>query len=355
MGETVSLPSSLLYGARLSMAAYAQQSALWKTQIMGALCFSADATVQSPMAGMDVPSLSVPMPRLDGGESACEILRSANALTQGREGAIHYCHDDEVVFGVIALPETLFAAIADNTPLQQAGESAYRQVFALLDHLRFPHVLRFWNYFADINADSFGQERYRQFNLGRQTAFVACGRHERGIFPAACALGAGGGPLNVAFLAAREAPQNIENPRQISAYHYPPQYGPRSPMFSRASLARLQHEWVLFISGTASIVGHTTLHAGDVAAQTRETMANIKAVLDQANRSVPQPGFTLADLHCKVYVRDPADLAAIRSELERNAGDSLNAVFLRADVCRRELLLEIEACAALPVACDGPV
>lgn len=344
---------SLLYGANLPIAAFLQQPAPWNARLLGALCFAGDAAAGRAIAGFDVPCLHVPMQRLDGGDSACEAWRSNGAVTQGRQGAIHYCHDDDVLFGVIALPETQFEAVADKTPLHQAAESAYGQVFALLDQLRYPHVWRFWNYFADINADSFGLERYRQFNLGRQAAFVACGRHENGVFPAACALGAGAGPLNIAFLAAREAPLNIENPRQISAYQYPQQYGPRSPMFSRASLGRLQHEAVLFISGTASIVGHTTLHLADVMAQTRETIANIKAVLAETNRFAPQPGFTLADLHYKVYLRDPADLATIRGELQSSVGDGLQAVYLRADVCRRELLLEIEACAALPLAGDG--
>jgi enamine deaminase RidA (YjgF/YER057c/UK114 family) len=350
---------SLLHGADLPMAAFLQQPAPWQSSVLGMLCFSTDTGAVRSIAGRDVPCLRVPMQRLGGGDSACEVWRSSGALTHGRHGAVHYSHDDEVVFGVLALPETQFEAHADKTPLQQAAESAYGQVFALLDRLRFPQVLRFWNYFADINADSFGLERYRQFNFGRQAAFVTCGRHEMGIFPAACALGGGAGPLNVAFLASRVAPLNIENPRQISAYHYPQQYGPRSPMFSRASLVRLQHEWVLFISGTASIVGHTTLHAADVLEQTRETMANIKAVLAEANRSAPQPGFTgftgfnLADLHYKVYVRDPADLATIRGELQQCVGGALKAVYLRADVCRQELMLEIEACAALPLAGDS--
>ncbi len=349
MRETV----SLLRGADMPIAAFLRQAAPWKMRVLGALCFSRDTAAAQPMAGIDVPNLHIPMQRLGGGESACEVWCSDNALTQGCHGAIHYCHDDDILFGVITLPEALFEAAAGKTPLQQAAESAYGQVFALLDNLRFPQVLRFWNYFADINAQSFGLERYRQFNLGRQAAFVTCGRHEMGIYPAACALGTGPGPLNVAFLAARVAPLNIENPRQISAYHYPQQYGPRSPMFSRASLARLQHERVLFISGTASIVGHTTLHAADVAAQTRETIANIKAVLAEANRSAPPPGFTLADLHYKVYVRDPADLAEIRAELRHAVGEALKAVYLRADVCRQELLLEIEACGALPSAGGG--
>ena len=342
---------SLLHGADLSPAAFLQQPAPWTHSVLGVLCFS-DATGDR-IPGIGMPCLHVPTPRLDGDGAACEVWRSGNALTSGRSGAIQFCHDDEVLFGVIALPETQFEMDAGKTPLQQGAESAYGQVFALLDTLRFPHVLRFWNYFADINTHSFGLERYRQFNHGRQSAFVTCGRHEMGIFPAACALGVDTGPLNVAFLATRATPLNIENPRQISAYHYPQQYGPRSPMFSRASLVRLRHEWELFISGTASIVGHTTLHAGDVLAQTRETIANLQAVLAEANRSAPQPGFTLADLHFKVYVRNPTDLAAIRAELQTSVGNALKAVYLRADVCRQELLLEIEACAALPLVRGG--
>jgi len=111
---------------------------------------------------------------------------------------------------------------------------------------------------------------------------------------------------------------------------------------------RLGQDEVLFISGTASVVGHATLHPADVAAQTRETMTNIEAVLAEASRLANQPGFDLASLHYKVYVRHPADLAQIRDELERIVGIAPNAVYLQADVCRRDLLLEIEATAARP-------
>jgi len=292
--------------------------------------------------------MCVPMQRLDAGDSICETWHGSGQLTQGQSGDIHYRHDEGVLFGVITLSETLFEAGADKTPLQQATESAYRQVFALLDTLHYPYLFRFWNYIADINTHSFGMERYRQFNLGRQDAFLAHGRDVVGNVPAACALGLAQGPLTIAFLAGRVAPLNIENPRQISAYQYPQQYGPRSPTFSRASLVRLGQDEVLFISGTASVVGHATLHPADVAAQTRETMTNIEAVLAEANRLASQPGFDLASLHYKVYVRHPADLAQIRDELERIVGIALKAVYLQADVCRQDLLLEIEATAARP-------
>ena len=336
--------------ANLSIAEFLKQPAEWKESVLGALCFSA-AAVESQINGdMDVPCLRVPMQRLDAGDSTCEVWHGSGRLTQGQCGAIHYRHDEDVLFGVIALPETMFEAGADKTPLQQTTESVYRQVFALLDTLRYPYLFRFWNYIADINTHSFEVERYRQFNQGRQDAFLAHGRDVVGNVPAACALGSAQGPLTIAFLAGRAAPLSIENPRQISAYQYPQEYGLRSPTFSRASLVRLGQDEVLFVSGTASIVGHATLHPANVVAQTRETMTNIKAVLAEADRLTSRPGFDLSSLNYKVYVRHPADLAQIRAELAQCVGGAPKAVYLQSDVCRQDLLLEIEATAARPLA-----
>ena len=337
-----------LHGANLSIAALLNQPAQWKSSVLGALCFAEDVDHSPLPADSEIPCLRVPMQRLDAGDSICEIWHGNGDLRQGRSGAIHYRHDDEVLFGVVVLSEAMFKAGADKTPLQQATESAYRQVFALLDALRFPYLFRFWNYIADINTHSFGLERYRQFNLGRQDAFLAHGRKVVGNVPAACAVGSGQGPLTIAFIAGRVAPINIENPRQMSAYQYPQQYGPRSPTFSRASLVRLGPDEVLFISGTASIVGHATLHPTDVVAQARETMANIEAVLIQANSQARQSRFDLGSLYYKVYVRHAADLAPIRTELERIVGSALKAIYLQAAVCRQDLLLEIEATAGHP-------
>lgn len=351
MRDTVS-PS---YWANMPIATFLEQSAEQNSSVLGALCFSADAAESQWQGDREVPCMRVSMQRLDGGDSLCEIWHGNGHLTQGQCGAIRYRHDDDVLFGVIALSETMFEAGADKTPLQQATESAYRQIFSLLDTLRYPYLFRLWNYIADINTHSFGLERYRQFNQGRQDAFLAHGRDVAGNVPAACALGFGQGrsahgPLTIAFLAGRVPPLNIENPRQLSAYQYPQEYGPRSPTFSRASLVRIGQDEVLFISGTASIVGHATLHPADIVSQTRETMTNIQAVLTEANRLAKHPGFDLSSLHYKVYVRHPADLALVRAELAHCVGDQLKAVYLQADVCRQDLMLEIEATAVHPLA-----
>jgi enamine deaminase RidA (YjgF/YER057c/UK114 family) len=135
----------------------------------------------------------------------------------------------------------------------------------------------------------------------------------------------------------------IENPRQTSAYHYPPKFGRHSPIFSRACVWGESGSGKLFVSGTASIVGHETIHSGDVIAQTRETMINISALLDEANRVVGAARYSLQGLKLKVYVRRPSDLAAIEATLAELLRPAAGIVYLQADVCREDLLVEIEA------------
>jgi enamine deaminase RidA (YjgF/YER057c/UK114 family) len=100
---------------------------------------------------------------------------------------------------------------------------------------------------------------------------------------------------------------------------------------------------MLFISGTASIVGHATRHPGDVLAQTRECLHNIAAVVAEAMRAMPDAGFRLDQLAYKVYVRHADDLAAVRTTIADFIGAPVAALFVQADICRTDLLVEIEA------------
>jgi len=355
---------------------------------IGVACFGAatrgsllaDAAPDLPLAPVRMARL-VPQHAADASQatrtarhdaSCYEIWQcEADDLRSVRRGALHYRYSEAVglVFGSIVMNEADFAAAmqADagahaQAPLERATEAAYRMLFDLLDALDMPHPLRIWNTVPAINVEQRGTERYRQFNAGRQHAFEACRRALTGSVPAACALGSVGPldaqglpcePLTVYFLASRTRAEAIENPRQVSAFHYPAQYGKRAPTFARAAA------WpgavsapVLFVSGTASIVGHRTVHHGDVLAQTRETLANLGAVLEQAARQGYGP-FALADLAYKVYVRDGADaamLAAIDRLLHEAAGPHVRPLYLHADVCRSDLLIEIEASAGHAVA-----
>jgi len=335
-----------MLGEQLSVADFMGQPASWKQGLLGAHSYFAASGTPLIQLDRKIPCINVPMQCLSPGVPSCEVWHGSGRLETGRSGDIHYRHDGNVLFGVIEMQEAERDGKSASTPLQQATESAYRQIFGLLDTLGYPHLFRFWNYIADINEHSYGLERYRQFNLGRQDALVAHGRDVGGNVSAACALGIRNGPLTVGFLAGQAAPVRIENPRQVNAYDYPEQYGPRSPVFSRASLVRQVDAETLFVSGTASIVGHVTMHASDVAAQTVETMTNIQAVLDEVNHLENAERFDLPGLHYKVYVRHPEDLDRILPELSRCVGQTPKAIYLQADVCRQELLLEIEAHAA---------
>jgi chorismate lyase/3-hydroxybenzoate synthase len=257
-----------------------------------------------------------------------------------QHGSVRYVTDGHWVHGCAVVDDRAMGVHA-------AAEQAYADVFAVLAATPSTHLLRLWNYLADINADAAGTERYRQFNAGRQQAFLDAKRSAFEGSPAACALGTHGGPLRVYFLAGRTPPVAIENPRQVSAYRYPDTYGPRAPTFSRAALADIGGaRQALFISGTASIVGHQSLHEGDVRRQTEESLTNLSLVREAAAARAGQP-IAAGDMVYTVYIRHPADLPVVREVFERAVGANSiaarEAIYLNADICRAELLVEIEA------------
>jgi enamine deaminase RidA (YjgF/YER057c/UK114 family) len=284
--------------------------------------------------------IHVPLQRLGPGPAWFDRFVARGPVRRERLGDVDFASDDRALVGCVRLDESRAGG------LRAAARHAYGSIFAVLDRSACRIPLRFWNYVPHINASLDGLERYRHFNIGRQEAFLAAGRAAFTGAPAACALGSFADELVVYFLATRATPVAIENPRQVSAYDYPADYGPRSPTFSRATLLAGTRP-NLFISGTASIVGHRSQHPGNVAAQTHETFVNLRAVIDAANQRIERASFGIDGLAYTVYVRQQTDLDVIRACFEQEVGaDSdaaRDALFLAADVCRAELLVEIEA------------
>jgi chorismate lyase/3-hydroxybenzoate synthase len=272
-----------------------------------------------------------------------EVWRADGPLQQGHSEGIHWRRSGDVLYGVIELNESDCPGARDTPPLQSASRLVYERLFALLRAQGTPHLWRVWNYLAQINGESHGLERYRQFNLGRYGAFVQAQRETGGQVPAACAIGVEDGPLSVAFLAGSSPVLPLENPRQVSAWRYPTRYGPQAPTFSRAALAYPRGQEALFISGTASIVGHETVHAGDVAAQCRETVRNLESVVAEANRQARSARpFSLTGLSHRAYVRHASDAETVRRTLQPLLGGA-PLVCVQADICRADLLVEVES------------
>ncbi len=325
----------------LPHAQLAAQPPSWWRNVLGVVGFGATPAFEH----LQVPMVTSMMPPLHH-ENVWEVWRAdgASELINGEadNSSLRYRFCDDLLFGCIALDEKSMCVGTDA--LMRATEIAYQEIFEVLSGGQHRHLIRIWNYLADINVHAGGDERYRHFNSARQMAFRKSGRATMGSVPAASALGSpSGSPLSIYFLAARQAPTMIENPRQTSAYHYPPKFGRHSPIFSRACVWGGKENARLFISGTASIVGHETLHPGDVVAQTRETMINIGALVDKANDLIGHARYSIDTLKLKVYVRRPADLTAIETTLAQMPRAARPVVYLQADVCREDLLMEIEA------------
>lgn len=232
----------------------------------------------------------------------------------------------------------------------QAGallEATTRELYERLLHLAPGFALvRVWNYVPAINEVSLeGLENYRAFCRGRSLAYEqrlgsSFARHAC----AASAVGSDGADLVIVFAAFRGAVRHVENPRQVPAYKYPAEHGPRAPTFARASVADLADgATAVFVSGTSSILGHATVSAGDTAGQLQCTIENLREVSSACGLG-RDLGLGRAPVrHFKVYLRHAGDLGAVRAGLEATLVHPDDRVtYLRSDICRRELNLEIE-------------
>jgi len=330
-----------------SLAALRRHPAEWWHDVLALVSYAApDELTALPLE--DVPAAHVHLPVLPGRLDAAEIWHFGAPMRSGRNGRVRYRRSDRLVFASLSVAEQEFDPALDAasaSALRAATKAAYAELFGTLESLGFAHPLRIWNVLPQINGDTPEGERYWHFNDARQEAFRLARRAICGNVPAASALGSPGtasSPLTIYCLAAAEAPIALENPRQMHAWDYPARYGPRSPTFARACLEAGPIP-ALFVSGTSSIVGHASAHAGDAGAQTRETLRNIEAVLLAANARLGTQRFSLGSLSYKVYVRRSPDREIIERELRTAVGSAAPTLYLGADICRRDLLVEIEA------------
>lgn len=245
---------------------------------------------------------------------------------------------------LVASGDYLLGAVhVDGDRVDAAAKDVYSRILRAIRKHGTPFLLRMWNHVGSINDDDDGLERYRRFCVGRYEAFHDAGYLMEADLPAASAVGMQGRDLQVYFLAARTAGVQVENPRQVAAYHYPPQYGPKSPSFSRATVYRRDDATIIYVSGTSSVVGHESVHTGDVLAQLEETLVNLNVVLGRA-----MAGASLANfVSVKTYVRNASDCAAIAQRLDAALPAACTKLYVESDICRRDLLLEIEGVAVL--------
>lgn len=296
----------------------------------------------APTSAEGVPLLSLQMVA-DETDSFIEVWRTANPPHVGCSGNLHYAHDGEYLFCAAEIPR--------SESYRDVTRTTYLAAFELIEQLGYPQIFRMWNFIPDINEDNLdGLEIYRDFCAGRSEAFEQYNAQRPMHMPAATGIGTQGGNIAFYFLACRSAKSvHLENPRQMPAYTYPEKYGPRSPSFARATsiLHGAAGSLQLYISGTASIIGHETVHLGDIAKQCDVTLDNISFLIGKDNLMAHgikiHTDLTLKDVDfIKVYVRNAEHIPIVQRKCHDVFSRNAKIQYFNVDICRSDLLVEIE-------------
>lgn len=228
----------------------------------------------------------------------------------------------------------------------------------------FDQVVRTWIYINQITDGPDGRQRYQELNRARTEFFHdrrLCAKNRapcapETIYPASTGIGTQGDGITMSCMALDSQRSDVfllplENPQQTSAYDYQAVYSPQSPKFSRAMAVVQGHFVTTLVSGTASIVNAKTVHPGDIERQTEQTIDNVARLIAPENfarHGLPGAGATLRDIaKLRVYVKHQEDYEQCREVVERLL-PRVPAIYLHADVCRPDLLVEIEAVAFSP-------
>jgi len=204
--------------------------------------------------------------------------------------------------------------------------------------LDFSNVVRTWFYNDRITA------WYPAFNRAR-TAFFKANRVFDGLVPASTGIGSSnihGTALVAGLLAIRPKEGAIRVSPVVSPLQRPAsEYG---SSFSRAVEVSFPDHKRLIVSGTASIDPEgRTCHVGDAVGQTDLTMRVVDRIL--ASRDCTWSEVTRSI----VYLKQAAYREPFEGYLRQHQMPTFPAIQIRNDICRDDLLFEIECDAIRPV------
>ncbi len=245
----------------------------------------------------------------------------------------------------------------DNT--REAAAKAFDKMAEILfqEKMSFNNIVRQWNFIGNILEMREGYQNYQHFNEVRSeyySRFRTCLG-----YPAATGVGMKLGGVLIDFNAVEADDslkiQSVENPDQINAYEYGQQVlkglvwkdrkAKNQPQFERALFLANRSVSTLYISGTASIVGQETIGTGDIEEQTRVTIRNISKLTDSGRKI--RSGEKQGQAHgrfsvVRVYIKNREDFSLVRKICDENYSPA-PAIYIEADICRDDLLTEIEA------------
>ena len=209
-------------------------------------------------------------------------------------------------------------------------------------------IYRQWNYIQGITMLNDGSQNYQEFNDARSIFYSKC-EWDNG-YPAATGIGADAGGVVVEVNAIKSCDKSfpIDNPLQIAAHNYSQDVldgkvidvlkEKSTPKFERARLLGN----TIFISGTAAIKGEQSINSLNAVEQTAETMEIMDRLVSKENIPTANNG-SHYDL-LRIYVKRNEDIESVKDYMNTHYSEALKH-YLVADVCRPELLVEIEGIA----------
>lgn len=262
-------------------------------------------------------------------------------------------HDDYIV---IDGREIISAGIHADTSqgIGRQAEDIFLRVDEILKHegARTNDIVRQWNYIEQITHMGNDGQHYQLFNDAR-SYFYSSSNWDNG-YPAATGIGAQTGGVVVVFDAIKsshDVSTPIDNPLQISAHAYSQQVlintidkHKTTPKFERARHISGAEE-LIHISGTAAIRGEESC-TKDIVGQTALTMENIDYLISKDNQQlsgVTQPT-DMEYRSMRVYIKHKENLCDAKAWMTDNY-PTVPTLYLWADICRDELLIEIEGIA----------
>lgn len=263
------------------------------------------------------------------------------------EGSFSITESREGLYGKVSV--SLLSPLAEN--LLTETKRIYEEMFKFIQGRPEMRLLRVWNYIPDINAETPGCgdlcEMYHHFNKGRFDAYVSHfgADREKWTVPAASAVGVKSSTLTIEFFAIFSTPVFLENKAQVPAADYSRKYGPLPPLFARGAIFDNQGQRLLITSGTAAIKGEDSLYPEDAGVQFMEAIDNLRILISQFNlrRHDVEFGFGLEDLQLlRVYYRHKEDRERLEMLARKAIDPDCSLVLVQADICRSELLVEIE-------------
>lgn len=281
----------------------------------------------------------------------CTLAAEVTAVPREQAEKIRW-HEDYISLDGEVLSAGIYAPLDKN--IAEQAELIFARVAEILkaEGVTTADIVRQWNYIERITHMALEGQHYQLFNDARSRFYDDCSWSNG--YPAATGIGTQAGGVTVLFDAVQgseECSVAVDNPLQVSAHAYSQQVlinnteaHKTTPKFERARHMQGEESSV-YISGTAAIRGEESCRE-DAVGQTRLTMENIDYLISVENltKSGVENPATMGYASLRAYLKHQKDLTAVVEWMERNY-PTVDVLYLWADICREELLIEIEGIA----------